>query len=279
MKFFIILFLLAGFSKNSFAFSESDFETVIIDDLQIEYVDFGKGDINIVIESGIGMGASYWLPLLSKLDKINQRIIIYSRAGNGRSSATKDVSIEQSNKRLYSLLKLLNAHRNVLLIGHSYGGLHAREYAALHQKQIVGLLLLDPSHEKFSRKLSDLNKSWADRDNKKLNLVLAESPEWVHLQSIYQGRQLTDNGSIDRTPTVIVTSSQLGESDWWIGHSAKGKEIWRELHYSLISKNPNSVHVVSNLTGHNIPVDAPNIVVSAINQTISLAKAITNSSS
>lgn len=274
MKYFVILFLITAFSKYSFAFSVSNFEKITIDDLQIEYVDIGKGDINIVIESGVGMGTSYWLPLLSRLDKLKQRIIIYSRAGNGNSSATQDVSIEQSNKRLHLLLKSLNAHKNILLVGHSYGGLHVREYAALHQDRVVGLLLLDPSHEKFSQKLVELDKSWAEKDDKKLNLALAASPEWEQLQSIYQGKQLTDNGSIDRIPTVIVTSSKLGESDWWIGHSAQGKAIWRDLHSSLISKNPNSIHIVSNLTGHNIPIDAPSMVISAIIQTIGLAKGL-----
>jgi hypothetical protein len=259
---------------SSQCLSASNFKFATIEDLQIEYIDTGKGDVNIVIESEVGMGAHYWLPLLPKLEKLQQRIIIYSRAGNGNSSAALDVSINRSNKRLHLLLKLLNANKNIVLVGHSYGGLHVREYAASYRKEVVGLALLDPSHEMFSHKLIELDKLWAEKDNERLNIALSNSQEWEALQSIYKKKKLSDNGSIDELPTVIVTSSKLGESDWWIGHSAEGKAIWRELHCSLISKNPNSVHIVSDLTTHNVPIDASSIAVNAIIQTISLARGL-----
>ena len=255
-------------------FSASNFKFATIENLQIEYIDIGKGDFNIVVESGAGIGANYWLPLLSKLEKLQQRIIIYSRAGNGNSSAVLDVSINRSNERLHLLLKLLNANKNIVLVGHSYGGLHARGYAASYQEEVVGMALIDPSHEMFSHNLIELDKLWAEKDDKRLNLALSNSQEWKALQNIYKKKQLSDNGSIDKLPTVIVTSSKLGESDWWSGHSVEGKAIWRELHSSLISKNPNSIHIVSDLTTHNVPIDAPSIAINAINQSIRLARGL-----
>lgn len=274
MKPSIFLFFVSIFLTHFTVFAESKVSFATIENMQLEYIDIGTGDINIIIESGVGMGVNYWKPLLAKLKMLKQRVIIYSRAGNGSSTAAVDVSIQKSNKRLYALLKLLNVDKNIILVGHSYGGIHVREYAASYRDQVIGLVLLDPSHEQFSKKLIQLNKAWAERDDKKLNSLLAQSLEWKVLQKIYQNEQLKDKGSITKIPTVIVTSSKLGESDWWIGHSEQGKEIWRELHSSLIRHNPNSIHIVSNSTGHNIPIDSPRLVNIAIEQTVDLVNGL-----
>jgi pimeloyl-ACP methyl ester carboxylesterase len=268
---YILLITLITLSHSS-ALAESIVKHASFDDLKLEYIDVGAGDINIVVESGIGMGVNYWQPLLPKLMQLKQRIIIYSRAGNGSSSTAYDVSIEQSNIRLHKLLVSVNAEQNILLVGHSYGGLHVREYAIAYPNTVIGMLLLDPSHEQFSKKLTELDKKWAEKDDKRLDTLLADSQEWKNLQGIYLRAQLGDNGHINQTPTVIITSSKLGESEWWIGHSEQGKKLWRELHTSLIAHNPNSAHIVSNLVGHNSPIDSPNMVIEAMNQSIKLTK-------
>lgn len=272
MNFIYILLITLITLSHSSALAESIVKHASFDDLKLEYIDVGAGDINIVVESGIGMGVNYWQPLLPKLMQLKQRIIIYSRAGNGSSSTAYDVSIEQSNIRLHKLLVSVNAEQNILLVGHSYGGLHVREYAIAYPNTVIGMLLLDPSHEQFSKKLTELDKKWAEKDDKRLDTLLADSQEWKNLQGIYLRAQLGDNGHINQTPTVIITSSKLGESEWWIGHSEQGKKLWRELHTSLIAHNPNSAHIVSNLVGHNIPIDSPNMVIEAINQSIKLTK-------
>ncbi|MBE0368499.1 alpha/beta fold hydrolase [Pseudoalteromonas aurantia] len=240
--------------------------------MDLEYIDVGTGEFNIVIESGIGMGVSYWQPVLSELRKLPHRIIIYSRAGIGRSTDSTDVSITRSNQRLHELLTSLKIKNNIVLVGHSYGGLHVREYAVAFSEHITGIVLLDPSHELFSDQLSKLDRAWFERDDIKLNAMMTGSREWAMLQNIYKQGSLSDKGAITTIPTAIVTSSKLGESDWWIGHSAKGKEIWRNLHASLIRKNSNAIHIVSDAVGHNIPVEQPSLVVATISQLIMFVK-------
>jgi pimeloyl-ACP methyl ester carboxylesterase len=274
LKSFTFLFFVSIFLTHFTVLAESQVSFATIENIQLEYIDIGTGDINIIIESGIGMGVNYWKPLLAQLKMLKHRVIIYSRAGNGRSTAALDVSIQKSNKRLHALLKLLNIDKNIILVGHSYGGIHVREYATSYREQVIGLVLLDPSHEQLLKKLIQLDKAWAERDNQTLNSLLAQSQEWNVLQKIYHNVQLKDKGFITKIPTVIVTSSKLGESAWWIGHSKQGKEIWRELHSSLIRHNPNSIHIVSNSTGHNIPIDSPILVNMAIKQAVDLVNGL-----
>ena len=64
------------------SFSQSHVSVAEINGANLEYIEIGEGEFNIVIESGVGMGVNYWKPLLRDLQELQQRIIIYSRAGN-----------------------------------------------------------------------------------------------------------------------------------------------------------------------------------------------------
>jgi len=238
--------------------------------VQLEYMDFGSGHHTLVIESGVGMGLVYWQPLFTDLAKLPLRTIVYSRAGNGKSSEADHVTLAASAERLHHLLKAIHAERSLILLGHSYGGLHVRAYAAAYPESVKGLVLLDPSHEGFGAALSRLDRSWAERDRLKLNNMMSTQPEWQQLQLIYQQLSIADAGITQRIPTVIVTSSKLNESDWWIGHSTEGKRLWRELHQSLISKNPKSVHIVTADTGHNVPLENKALVFHSIDTLLAL---------
>ena len=235
-----------------------------IDGIQMEYIDIGAGSKTLVIESGIGMGLAYWQPLLDDLSKLHIRTVIYSRAGNGKSQAAKEVSLAASNQRLEKLLTAINAKENLILIGHSFGGLHVRAFAAAYPERVKGLLLLDPSHELFDSELNKYDVTWAKRDTTKLNGMMNNQPEWDLLQGIYHQKMIADDDIANKIPVVIVTSSKLNESDWWIGHSVQGKKIWRDLHQSLIHNNANSIHMVTNQTGHNVPHDNKVLFLSSI---------------
>ncbi|WP_196766384.1 alpha/beta fold hydrolase [Pseudoalteromonas luteoviolacea] len=261
---FINLLLFICILASATAFGDNTTKIVNIKGGSLEYIDIGNGEFTIVIESGVGTGTGYWQPLLGMLRTLNQRVIIYSRAGIGRSTDNSDVTLQSSNKRLRALLHALNIKNNVILIGHSFGGLHARQYAFTFSEQVKGLILLDPSHEAFLAELNKLNLEWSQRDNQQLNKMMYQNAEWSILQKLYASSTMLDKGKVSSVPTVVVSSSMEGESDWWIGHSKSGKAVWRNLHASLIADNPNSVHIVSNTVSHNMPLDDPNLIVSSI---------------
>lgn len=263
---FLLFFLIA----NPILAQAQEPKVIAIDGIQIEYIDIGAGSTTLVIESGIGMGLAYWQPLLADLSKLNIRAVIYSRAGNGKSQAAKDVSLATSNRRLKKLLTAINAKDNLVLIGHSFGGLHVRTFAATYPEQVTGLILLDPSHELFDSELNKIDAAWSKRDTTKLNAMNNNQPEWNLLQGIYLQKMIADGDIANRIPVVIVTSSKLNESDWWIGHSVEGKKIWRDLHQSLIRNNANSIHMVTNQTGHNVPHDNKLLLLSSISALLGL---------
>lgn len=271
LRFTLVLFLLIA---NPAIAQPHEPRVLVIDGIQMEYIDIGAGNKTLVIESGIGMGLAYWQPLLADLSKLHIRTVIYSRAGNGESQAAKDVSLAASNQRLEKLLTAINAKENLILIGHSFGGLHVRTFAATYPEQVTGLILLDPSHELFDSELNKIDAAWSKRDTTKLNGMNNNQPEWNLLQGIYLQKMIADDDIANRIPVVIVTSSKLNESDWWIGHSAEGKKIWRDLHQSLIRNNANSIHMVTNQTGHNVPHDNKILLLSSISALLGLVNGV-----
>jgi pimeloyl-ACP methyl ester carboxylesterase len=271
IRFTLLLFLI--FANPAVAQLQEP-RVLAIDGIQMEYIDIGAGSKTLVIESGIGMGLAYWQPLLADLSKLHIRTVIYSRAGNGKSQAVENVSLAASNQRLEKLLTAINAKENLILIGHSFGGLHVRAFAAAYPERVKGLLLLDPSHELFDSELSKYDATWAERDRTKLNGMNNNQPEWDLLQGIYHQKMIADDNIANKIPVVIVTSSKLNESDWWIGHSVQGKKIWRDLHQSLIHNNANSIHMVTNQTGHNVPHENKLLLLSSVSALLELVNGV-----
>ncbi len=264
------LLLFCLFAKQVAA-QDQAFKFMVVEGVQLEYLEIGAGKTTLVIESGVGMGVAYWQPLFADFAKLDLRTIVYSRAGNGQSGAATDVSLSASNQRLAKLLTALGINENLILLGHSYGGLHVRAFAATYPRRVKGLLLLDPSHERFEAELNRYDAAWTQRDSAKLNHLMAGHAEWQNLQAIYREKNMNDGDVANKMPTVIVTSAKLNESDWWIGHSAEGKKIWRNLHQSLIRNNANSTHIVTDKTGHNMPQENKNLVFSATHSLLGLA--------
>lgn len=248
---------------SAFVYAQ-DIRFATVDNIKLEYIDIGAGDYTLLVESGVGVGVDYWQPLLADLAKLNVRTIIYSRAGNGQSGSVDDISLQASNRRLALLLQTIKADNDkLILLGHSFGALHVRIFAGSHPEKVAGIVLLDPSHEGFQNALSALDKDWADRDNSRLDKML-QQPEWQQLQQLYQQNALADHNITQMLPAVLVTSSRLNESNWWIGHSPQGKKVWRQLHASLIDNNPNAVHFITDKTGHNVPLDDKALSLKAI---------------
>ena len=106
----------------------------------------GQGDITVVLESGISASSLSWAKVQSEASKF-ARVCSYDRAGFGWSDRRPG---KRTPGRLAQELKLvLNAagiKPPYLLVGHSFGGLIVRAYAAQFPDQVSGMVLVDALH-------------------------------------------------------------------------------------------------------------------------------------
>jgi pimeloyl-ACP methyl ester carboxylesterase len=107
----------------------------------------------VILEAAnLGMSA-HWVRVQQQLAQTT-RVCAYDRAGMGWSEAgpePRDAS--QISSELHTLLNgAADTEGPYVLVGHSYGGLYARMYAARYPNQVAGVVLVDSSHpEQFTR--------------------------------------------------------------------------------------------------------------------------------
>jgi proline iminopeptidase len=108
------------------------------------YRDIGQGQPTMVLHGGPDFDHRYLVPELDRLSGV-LRLIYYDQRGRGRSApdvAPEAVTIASEIEDLEGL----RAHfglESVALLGHSWGGLLALEYAIRHPKSVSHLLLMN----------------------------------------------------------------------------------------------------------------------------------------
>ncbi len=107
----------------------------------------GAGSPTVLLEAGQDVrGSLSWFPVKSDLARLT-RVCAYDRAGiqwsergpNPRTSPT-------IAKELSTLLQAAEESGPYVLVGHSMGGIHIRNFADLDRSAVVGLVFVDSSH-------------------------------------------------------------------------------------------------------------------------------------
>jgi pimeloyl-ACP methyl ester carboxylesterase len=112
----------------------------------------GQGSPTVILEAAnLGMSA-HWVRVQQQLAQTT-RVCAYDRAGLGWSEPGPEPrDARQISSELHTLLKDADTEGPYVLVGHSYGGLYARMYAARYSEEVAGVVLVDSSHpEQFTR--------------------------------------------------------------------------------------------------------------------------------
>ncbi|HEY1808215.1 MAG TPA: alpha/beta hydrolase [Acidobacteriaceae bacterium] len=132
-----------------------------VDNSRMHIVCMGHGSPTLILEAGLGDDWLQWRKVQPALAQVT-RVCSYDRAGYGWSdprSGTRD-SIHIAEE-LHGLLQQAGIAGPIVLMGHSAGGLHIREYATRYPAGIVGLIFVDAStpqqFERLPRQLTAMD--------------------------------------------------------------------------------------------------------------------------
>lgn len=106
--------------------------------------DVGDGHPAVVVHGGPSLDHAYLLPELDRL-AASFHLLYYDQRGRGRSGAgvrAEDVSLASELDDLERVRSHFGAE-SVAVVGHSWGGLLALEYAVRHPARVSRLILLD----------------------------------------------------------------------------------------------------------------------------------------
>ena len=106
----------------------------------------GHGGVTVVLESGISASSLSWAKVQQEVAKFAQ-VCSYDRAGFGWSD--RRAGGRTPGRLAQELNVMLNAAElkpPYLLVGHSFGGLIVRAYAAQFSREVCGMVLVDALH-------------------------------------------------------------------------------------------------------------------------------------
>ncbi len=120
----------------------------------------------VVFESGIAASSQNWLEIQRRVAKY-ARTVSYDRAGLGWSCAS-DAARTPANIA-YELREVLDAagiDGPYVIVGHSFGGLVARRFAAEYEDEVVGVVLADPMRPEEWPPLNEERRAFVERGEK-----------------------------------------------------------------------------------------------------------------
>jgi pimeloyl-ACP methyl ester carboxylesterase len=138
----------------------------------------GQGSPTVILESGSGGPSVDWLMVQPEVAKFS-RVCSYDRAGYGWSDPGPEPrSSLQIARELKRLLQVGGEEGPYILVGHSMGGYDIRVYTGQYPNDVVGMVLVDSSHENQDLTAPESIRTWL-QDYRK-------HPDWKKLKYFFQ---------------------------------------------------------------------------------------------
>src|SRR5262245_51043748 len=179
---------------------------------RLAYECAGTGSPTVILEAGYtASGISTYGPVVVPALAQHTRVRTYDRAGDGLSDArpasVRPLTGATQARELHTLLQVIHAGPPYVLVGHSYGGMITREFAALYRHQMAAMVLLDASSEPEVAVYDRLHAGpWID------GTVQPAPNQRINIGATV--RQLERAPSLGRMPLVVVTAGIL--QDRWL---------------------------------------------------------------
>jgi pimeloyl-ACP methyl ester carboxylesterase len=216
----------------------------------------GTGPVTVVLEAGLGEDSGTWSQLRPAIGP-GARVCAYDRANRGESDpgATPRTASDVVDD-LAALLDAADIQEPLVLVGHSFGGLAVRLYAARHPGDIAGIVLIDPTPTTFVEDECDI-LGQAGCAAVTAQLVPDGNPERIDWAASVA--ELTDAGKLPDVPVVVLTATRHGQGEI----RPEEEAVWRRRQEELVGSLPQGRLVVVD-SGHFIHLDEPEAVLEVI---------------
>jgi len=262
----------------------------------LHLVCMGSGPHTVVMESGAASAFYEWWLVQTAL-RDEYRTCSYDRAGFGWSDPTPQRSMAGYVADLHELLHRAGEKPPFLFVGHSMGGPIVERYYWKYPEDVAGLVLVDPANNEAgftappeykqaadahrARRTKEMEEwraknSWPKQDFPKelpadLRARLVEasaSRDWWEAR-FAEGSlpdltvTMTPEQRRIRVPLTIISAKWLKPAGWSDEALERYRKHWREVHDEIASRSPHA-KVVAVDSGHDVPIDAPQVVVREI---------------
>lgn len=225
----------------------------------------GKGRPAVVLLSGMGGTAAGWSRVQTGVARFT-RVYSYDRAGEGQSEKSPaNPSLQQTVTELHRLLLRAGVKGPLVLVGQSWGGPVARVYAHQYPEAVVGMVLVDTTHEDTTLGIGG-----------KLVQVRSQppgAPLKADMDRLHDTRENRPHPLGD-LPLIVLSAGRAVppppgvDADVW----ARLREEKRQQQVDLARLSRNSRQIIAAQSGHSIHVDDPELVVRSIRDVVDAAR-------
>ena len=239
----------------------------------------------VIFEAGGGAFSSAWSQVQDLL-AADIRSCAYDRAGSGWSEAgPAPRTMRQEVFELHALLEAAHVRGPLMLVGHSLGGLLVRIYADQFSSDVVGMVLVDPTHESAVLYSLPLGR-WVRLREQARGRIVPEprregkasaqyNPDEDYLaeecQQLYVSRK-ANPVPLGNRPLIVLGAGKrpappgTADSVWRVLRSERDEQV-----RDLARLSHNSKFVLDSSSSHGIHQDNPQIVVRSIREVLEAA--------
>jgi pimeloyl-ACP methyl ester carboxylesterase len=219
----------------------------------------------VVLEAGAGNSAATWRDVFAPIARF-ARTCAYDRPGLGTSEQTPQPRRPMDIiTTLHALLDAAAERPPYVMVGHSWGGEIVRLYAMHYASEVVGLVLIDSSHEEQVKRFAAIAPAAPEGSGVRPGAVpAAPAPEQADLETM--GAELSKQPWRANIPLVVLTRTPPADPQG----DPRGR-IWQELQKELSTRSPRTEHIVATKSGHYIQNDEPPLVIDAVRRVVANA--------
>jgi pimeloyl-ACP methyl ester carboxylesterase len=261
----------------------------------LHLVCMGSGPHTVVMESGAAAGFYEWWLVQTALK--DMRTCSYDRAGFGWSDPPPSRSIAGYVEDLHELLRRSGEKPPFLLVGHSMGGPIVERYYWRYPTEVAGIVLVDPANVEASLQTIPEMKAAVAANRARRTKEMEEwraTGKWPvqqfpkELPADLRARLIAASASRNwwearfgegslpdlevsmspeqrhiAVPLVVIRARWSKPAGWSDDALERFHKHWREAQDEIASRSPHG-KVVETASGHDVPIDAPDVVTTEI---------------
>lgn len=222
---------------------------------QLRVIRCGDGPVNVVLEAGGNCAADAWSAVQQALPE-RFTSWSYDRAGEGASPSNGDWRLEDCVDDLHAWLSAAEVPLPVVLVGHSLGCHIVRAYAAQHPEAVSAILLVDARPPHFEKRVLDAGIG-----------IAMPPPGASIIREIGRADEVVDGlprPGKTRAVAICAEHFDAAPGDLSEAEITEVAEMWTKAQAEIAEAVGQSSLIVVPGTGHDIPSEAPEFVVSVI---------------
>jgi pimeloyl-ACP methyl ester carboxylesterase len=235
----------------------------------IDVVKAGRGSPALILEAGLGDSLSDWDPVFKQLAALST-VVAYSRPSAAPSGGPENYGVSTAVRDLHALLAKLDIKPPYILVARSFGGIIARLYTSTYPADVAGIVLIDGTHEQQVKRWGTIDPKYPEQFRLYFDSVARSMPRGAQAAEVRETMRIQAAGAVEglrplpNIPIAVLTSMKVTPNPPYVNGTARGHELWRQMHVEWFLRSTNGIHIETTKSGHAIQHDEPQLVVDAV---------------